>query len=365
MNLNLFLAIVVAFGLTYYLIPLLKDLAFKKKLYDEPDERKKHGHPIPALGGIAIFVGIIATMLLFVSAYEISEFNFLVVGMLLIVLLGIYDDLLQMTAKKKIFFQFIITSLLFYGGFRIEHLEGIPGLEQMSIGGSFLITSFIFLLLINAYNLIDGIDGLAGTIGGLGSILFAGLFYLAGMESWCLLALVMTASLLAFLRFNFYKASIFMGDTGSMLIGLLITVFGIQYINCCGEVAVFNADKLLLVSGIIVLPVIDLVRVSISRMLKGYSPLEADRTHMHHIMLRIGLSTPAICVSLVLINLGMMYCAVWLSRIPTITAVPALGILTGEALFLFNAVMALRKQIREKGGLSSWYTDYRNIRDNM
>jgi len=365
MNLTILLAIVVAFGLTYYLIPLLKKLAFEKKLYDEPDDRKKHSSPTPALGGIAIFVGIFSATMLFIPSDEISELNFLMIGILLIVLLGIYDDLLQMEAKKKIIIQFMITSLLFFGGFRIGYLEGIPGLEQMSVGLSFLVTSIVLMLVINAYNLIDGVDGLAGSMGLLGSVLFAGLFYLAGMESWCLLALVTAASILAFLKFNFYKASIFMGDAGSTLIGLLIAIFGIQYINCCGEGAVFNADKLLLVSGIMVIPVFDLVRVATARMVKGSSPFQADRTHMHHVMSRIGLSTPAICISLVLLNLAMMYCAVWLSRIPVIIAIPALGILTGEILFLFNVVIILQKQIRKKGGLISWYSDYRNIRDNL
>ncbi|MEM1324252.1 MAG: MraY family glycosyltransferase [Bacteroidota bacterium] len=352
MIITILLAISCAFALSYFLIPTLIRIAKEKQLFDVPDHRKSHHSPTPSMGGLAIFVGFCVASTLFAEGIAETPFRFLIVATFLMVLTGVYDDLLQMKAKTKALMQLLVASLLFFGGFSIAQVPGIPGLSELPLWLSYLLTTFFIMLIVNAYNLIDGIDGLAGSLGTASALVFAGLFYLAGLHGWCLLALALAASLLAFLRFNFFNASIFMGDTGSMLVGLLIAVFGISYLQAESNNSLYASNHLPLVIATVLLPVYDLARVFLGRLLSGKSPFEADQSHIQHQLMQLKMSTPMICTSLVIIQLFIVYCASWLTTLPTLLAIMVLTILTGEGLLLLKLLLRFRLRWQSKSSLS-------------
>jgi UDP-N-acetylmuramyl pentapeptide phosphotransferase/UDP-N-acetylglucosamine-1-phosphate transferase len=220
-------------------------------------------------------------------------------------LVGVEDDLLTVSPRKKLLMQVIVGSVLCYAGFRIESLYGLFGVGAIGLELSCVLTILFLITLINAFNLIDGIDGLAGSLVMVSSTIFGLLFYLEGAFDYSVLALALSASILAFLHFNFHKASIFMGDNGSMILGLIIAVFSIQLLNFSGD-KIASVNGLALVFSLIAIPVLDLARVSLVRMLRGKSPFSADRNHIHHVFLRQGYSTPVICLTLIIMEMVLV-----------------------------------------------------------
>lgn len=303
-----------AFGLTYLIIPVLQRLAKAKNLFDLPDHRKKHETPTPSLGGLALFMSFLVMALIAPEINQLPQSNFILLAVFILLIVGVYDDLVEIRALHKAAFQMLVASILFFAGFRIEGMIGGLDIGQIPLIASYGITVFFLMLIINAYNLIDGIDGLAGSLGLHATIVFAWLFHSAGLAGWSLIAIIMSASILGFLRYNFNRATIFMGDSGSMFIGLMIGVFSLKYLQCCGPQTAGTYNVLIIMS-IVIIPVLDLLRVFSMRILGGHSPFAADRTHIHHILLNNGLHTTSICISLILFNLLLVLSATWLRQV--------------------------------------------------
>lgn len=293
----------IALAVAYIGTSAIIKIAHHRQVFDQPNVRKLHTNPTPSLGGIAIFVGFWMATLLFSG---VSDINYLMATTLLIAMVGIADDILPIRASYKLFIQLLAASMLFYTGFQIEGFYGFLGLEQVHPILGFGMTLLFLTALTNAYNLIDGIDGLAGSFGALGAVAFGVLFAIMGESSWSMLSFAFAGSIIGFLKFNFYKAKIFMGDTGSTFIGLIIGILCIQFLNT----AYYGAGQTqapLIVAAIVFIPVIDLVRVFITRMSKGNSPFQPDRKHLHHIMLDTAkMSTPIICATLMALNLSLI-----------------------------------------------------------
>jgi len=293
----------IAFMVAYIGTSAIIKIAHHRQVFDQPDVRKLHTHPTPSLGGIAIFAGFWIATLLFSG---LGVINYLMVATLLIAMVGIVDDIMPIRASRKLLIQLLAAGILFYAGFRLEGLYGFMGLEHVHPVLSFGMTLLFLTTLTKAYNLIDGIDGLAGSFGTLGALTFGVLFAIMGESAWSMLSFALAGGVIGFLKFNFHKAEIFMGDTGSTLIGLLIGVLCIQFLN----MSYYGAGTIqapLIIAAIIFIPVIDLVRVFITRMSKGNSPFEPDRKHIHHIMLDTAkMTTPLICLTLITLNICLI-----------------------------------------------------------
>lgn len=316
----------IALAVAYAGTSVLIKIAHHRQVFDQPDIRKIHEHPTPSLGGIAIFAGFWIATLLFSG---ISNINQLMAATLLIAMVGAIDDILPIRALRKLIIQLIAAGILFYAGFRLEGFYGFMGLEEMPLVLSFGMTLLFLAVLTNAYNLIDGIDGLAGSFGALGALAFGILFAIMGESAWSILSFTLAGSIVGFLKFNFYKAKIFMGDTGSTLIGLMMGVLCIQFLNT-SYYAAGTTQAPLIVAAIIFIPVIDLVRVFITRMSKGNSPFHPDRKHLHHIMLDTAkMSTPIICATLMALNLSLILFAVSYKNISILT-----GLLTFTCIMM-------------------------------
>jgi UDP-GlcNAc:undecaprenyl-phosphate/decaprenyl-phosphate GlcNAc-1-phosphate transferase len=297
-NIIPFISFIIAFYTSYKIIPVVISIAHLKNLVDEPNNRTSHRKAVPTLGGVGIFIGFAVASLLLASYYFVPEFNSLLLGMLVLFFLGIKDDILVLSPKKKLVGQILVAFMItFLGDVRITSFEGILGIYDIPYWPSILSSMFIFISLINAVNLIDGIDGLASGFGILASSFFGIDFYILGHFAWAMLCFAMAGALLAFFLYNvFGKANkIFMGDTGSLVLGLFITTATLKFIN----VNITNSSPLCinfapaLAISVLALPIFDTIRVFSIRIANGLSPFHPDKRHIHHLMLRLGFSHKA------------------------------------------------------------------------
>jgi UDP-N-acetylmuramyl pentapeptide phosphotransferase/UDP-N-acetylglucosamine-1-phosphate transferase len=303
--LNVLLTSSASFIITFLAVPAIIKIARAKKLYDIPDERKLHTRPIASLGGIGIFVGFFIASLLSISFQSAPEFQYFFAAATAIFFLGLKDDILILTATKKFIGQMIAAAILIHlGGIRIESMHGLFGYDQLPELISLALSYVSIIVIINAFNLIDGIDGLAGSLGFLTLSIFGVYFYMVDMSAYALFAFSMAGSLAAFLIFNYHPAKIFMGDSGSLLLGLVNAILVIKFIGVADSSSVAYPLESAVAIGvaILMLPLADTLRVFSIRILKGRSPFVPDRNHIHHLLLDRGLSHKYITICCVLLN---------------------------------------------------------------
>jgi len=289
--------------LPYYFFPsaLIIRIAHDNKLYDIPDERKTHNYPVSSLGGIAIFTGLILSLLL-VSDFNNynAELQYFIAGFFIIFILGLIDDIFILKAWKKIFGQLVVTAMLtFKGGVLITNLHGFFGIYTLTHFESIYISFFSIILLINSFNLLDGVDGLAGSIGLIACLLFGTFFLMNGVIPYAVLAFAICGSLLAFLVYNFPPAKIFMGDSGSTLIGLVCAVLAIKFVeDPAVQVNFINHSTPAIAFGFLLIPLLDVLRVFALRIYSNRSPLAPDRSHLHHMLQNKGLTHTEVTITL-------------------------------------------------------------------
>lgn len=310
----IFPSFLTAFLVTYFAIPPVIRLASIRNLFDEPDERKQHQTKVAALGGIAIFTGIIFSVLFWVDGIPLDFLRWFTLAGVLIFLIGLQDDIVAIRPLKKLIGELIASGMIiYYGNVRIYSLQGLLGIYELPYILSFLITIFIFILITNAYNLIDGIDGLAAGIGIISSGAFGCFFWYSGQAGWAAVAFAVVGALVAFLKFNFAPAKIFMGDGGSLFIGFLLSIQCVKFLDL--PILLSENKDLLLPSpaialAILVVPLIDTLRVFVQRMINGKSPFHPDRNHIHHVLLDLGLrhqgATLILCSSNLLFIFGTL-----------------------------------------------------------
>jgi len=303
----------VSFIITFLAIPIVLQIAEEKKLFDVPDERKIHKVPVPSLGGVGIFGGFLLASLLSISAFQNPEFQYFFAASIVIFFIGLKDDLIVLSASKKFIGQVIAASILIHlGGIRIASMHGLFGFYGVSEGFSIALSYLTIIVVINSFNLIDGVDGLAGTLGLLTTLLFGAYFFAINMPAYSLLAFAMAGSLLAFLIFNHHPAKIFMGDSGSLMIGLVNAILVIKFITVADSPAIMIPVESSVVVGIAILivPLIDTLRVFSIRIFKGNSPFTPDRNHVHHLLLERGFRHPRItffCTALNVLFIAVAY----------------------------------------------------------
>src|SRR5438046_1482207 len=275
----------VSFIINFLAIPIVIQIAEGKKFVEGADERKIHKVPVPSLGGVGIFGGFLLASLLSISAYQNPEFQYFFAASIVIFFIGLKDDLIVLSATKKFIGQVIAASILIHlGDLRITSMRGLFGFNEVSEGFSIALSYLTIIVVINSFNLIDGVDGLAGTLGLLTMMLFGIYFFAIGMSAYSLLAFAMAGSLLAFLIFNHHPAKIFMGDSGSLMIGLVNAILVIKFINVAEApfVAVPLESAVAIGFAVLIVPLLDTLRVFSIRIYKVRSPFIPDRNNIHH-----------------------------------------------------------------------------------
>ncbi len=314
--LDVLLTASVSFIITFLAIPVVMQVAEKKKLYDIPDERKLHTRLVASLGGIGIFAGFILASLLSIQGQFNFEFQYFFAAAIVIFFLGLKDDLMILSATKKFIGQIIAASILIHlGGIRLDSMFGLFGFEQVPVGFGLALSYLTIIVVINSFNLIDGIDGLAASLGILTMIVFGSYFFAVDLQAYALMSFSMAGSLIAFMIFNHNPAKIFMGDSGSLLVGLINAILVIKFINVAHEplVALPITSSVAIGFAILIVPLLDTLRVFSIRILYGRSPFTPDRNHVHHLLLDRGLSHAAVTLICVSINVGFILLA-WFGR---------------------------------------------------
>ena len=314
--LDILLTASVSFIITFLAIPVIMQIAEQKKLYDIPDERKVHTRLVASLGGIGIFAGFLLASLLSIQGYLNPEFQYFFAASLVVFFVGLKDDIMILSATKKFIGQIIAASILIHlGGIRLDSMYGLLGFEQLPEGFSLALSYFTIIVIINSFNLIDGVDGLASSLGILTMIVFGSYFLAIDYQAYALLAFAMAGSLVAFIIFNHHPAKIFMGDSGSLMIGLVNSILVIKFINVANSpfVAVPVPAAVAIGFSILIVPLLDTLRVFSIRIANGRSPFTPDRNHIHHLLLDNGLSHAAVTLTCVAINVCFIAMA-WMGR---------------------------------------------------
>jgi UDP-GlcNAc:undecaprenyl-phosphate GlcNAc-1-phosphate transferase len=306
---TILLSSVTSFLITYFSIPIIIVVAQMKKLYDVPDDRKVHSAPIPSLGGLGIFAGLSFTLMVFIPFSQADEFQYFMAAALVIFFLGLKDDILNITWMKKFLGQFLAALLImFKGGIQIRSMHGFLGIQDLSQASSIVFTLLTIIVIINSFNLIDGVDGLAASLGLISLVSFGSYFLHIGQNSYAMLAFITASSLLAFLIFNHSPAKIFMGDTGSLLLGMVNAILVIRFIGMAGDPgsAMPLPSSPAIGFAVLMVPLFDTLRVFAIRILSRRSPFSPDRNHIHHLLLDLGLSHSVVTYLCVLANVGFI-----------------------------------------------------------
>ncbi len=304
--------------ISVYSVKKILFITTRRKIYDIPDKiRKIHGDGIPSLGGIGIFTGYLVAAAFFM--YQ-KNWNFAIASSMILFFTGIYDDLANMRPTKKLLAQLIASFIaVHFADIRIYSFYGAFGINELPYWISIAFTTLACTLFINVFNFVDGIDGLAGYTAVIYLLLLAGLFAAMSDTSLACISLSLAGATIGLLIYNTAPAKIYMGDTGSMVLGftifLLVLLFGQSYSEPGGVqlAGIIHSPQgaFLLSVAILFYPVYDGVRVFILRISKGISPFNADRTHLHYYMLDAGISHPAAVALISAANILIIFLA-WL-----------------------------------------------------
>ena len=326
-------AFVVAVTLGRIIIPNILIISLRKRLFDEPDARKIHKRPVPRLGGVTFFPVIVCTMCAFTavrllsgqyltelsSLRTICELLFLVSGLTLLYIVGIADDLVGVRYRKKFVVQIISAAMFPVAGLYINHLSGLFGTYGINPSVGILFTMLLIVFITNAINLIDGIDGLASGLSMVALVIFGVIFVHYQYWIYALLAFVCVGVIIPFFSYNVFGDAnrgrkIFMGDTGSLTLGYILSFFVIKY--CMyepGNVMQMDSSPVLVAFSVLMVPCLDVVRVVLRRARNRKPLFLPDKTHIHHKFLAMGFSPRKALVTIQLMS--ACFCAFTMTAI--------------------------------------------------
>ncbi len=310
----IFIAI-TAFLACLLTLPFIIRYSAKNNLYDAPDKRRIHTQITPSMGGIAIFAGLAIGILAWTKATTFAQTTALLAVLIIPFLIGFLDDLIHLRPLKKILGQALAAILVFFLlDIKITSLDGLFGVYELHPAISFALTFVTIILLTNSFNLIDGIDGLAGTFSLVALLFFGTWFYAVHIEHYALFCFTLVGSILAFLTQNWQPSKIFMGDTGSLVIGMTLSILAIAFMSHNAALPVGSEFKFMSTAGtalcVLIVPIVDTIRVVCIRLYLRLSPLTADKRHIHHAVVRLGKSHRLAVLLLMTIHISFIALAV-------------------------------------------------------
>ncbi|WP_224746226.1 MraY family glycosyltransferase [Mucilaginibacter glaciei] len=344
--------------ITLLSIPSILHVARTRHLYDDVGHfRKQHDHGIPRLGGVAIFVSFTITMLLFSMIDKTLPISYLLTATIILFIMGMKDDLSGVHSSTKFFIQFIVATILVtLGNIRFTSMYGVLGVYELTYIASAILSILFIMLIINAFNLIDGIDGLAGTTCIVVNGTFTALFIYMKHYELAAISLSLIGAVLGFLRYNLTPAKIFMGDAGSLLIGLISAIMAVKFIelnkfSTVHEPDIYSAPALAF--AILIGPIFDTLRVFTLRILKGVSPFTADRNHVHHRMLKLGYTHMQATIILAVVNMISIGVALSLAHLGNLNVI--IIIVACSLLFNWAVTVAIRTKERSQFALRNLF----------
>ena len=331
-------------ALSALVVHALRPAAFRLALLDAPGGRKRHEGAIPLIGGVAVILSFLVNALVFLPA--ISPYKALMVSLIVLLVVGVLDDLHELSAREKLVFQ-IITAVLVtsWGGIYLWHFGDLLGLGVLELGNwAIPVSIFAVLSVVNAYNMSDGIDGLVGGWSFVTLMMISFLAQSVGLVPVSTLALVLGGAVGGFLLFNLRhpwraRATVFLGDAGSMTLGLAIAWLSIELTQARELDHGVPPVVMLWVLGLVL---IDMFAVTLRRIVKRRNPLRPDRTHLHHVLLRVGFSQHSAVFFLISVNisLALLGIGMWLVGVPDV--VSFVGFLALTLLYILASRRAWR-----------------------
>lgn len=305
--LRILLSFLSSVTITWLLIPPIVRVVHRKKIYDVPDKRKLHNKKTPTLGGIAIFSATFLSMTLFIDFGTWQELQFVLGAAIILFLIGMKDDISIISPHSKFAAQILVTVIIvFLGNIRITNFHGLFSIYDIPRWASYLFSIVLMLAIVNSYNFIDGIDGLAAGLGIVSTIALGLWFSMAEIYPEVIVCSAMTGSLLVFFAFNVFgkKYKIFMGDTGSMLIGFIISILLVRFIEwnvvIKNQFMIYSAPAVAF--AIVFVPLFDVLRIVFIRVVIHRSLTQPDKNHIHHRLVRLGYSHIKSTVILIIVN---------------------------------------------------------------
>ncbi len=309
----------LALAISVYEVPVIVKIVKKLNLLDHPGERSSATESVPTLGGIAIFISFILASAIGLYSYELPEMTYIVAALIVIFFIGLTDDIVNLSPLKKFSSQIIVAGMLiFLADIHFTNLHGIFGIKEIGTIPGSLISCFTIIVIINAFNLIDGVDGLAAGLTILIASAFGGWFLISGHFNYAILSFSLSGATAGFFFYNVYgvKNKIFMGDTGSLVLGTIISILVIQFNE-------FNIDHSqpyaikatpAISFGILSYPLMDMIRVITIRLVHLRRPFQADKNHFHHRLLTLGLSHRLVTYSIIGFNILFILTVFYLQR---------------------------------------------------
>lgn len=355
---QIFLISGTSFLITFLIFPVFIKIFRRRNFLDTPGGRKIHTVVTPSMGGLPIFIGFAIALLIWMPFEGLREIKYVISALTIMFIIGFRDDLINLRAIQKLFGQMAAMSIIVaVCDIRLMSLYGLFGIYEIPVVVSYLLSAFTIIVITNAYNLIDGIDGLAGSVGIICSLFFGIWFYLVGLEFYSFIAFSILGGLLAFLQFNWAPSKVFMGDTGSLMIGFFLSIVAIKFIDGNYNLPADHPYRFDAFIGptvaVLIVPLYDTLRVFIKRMLRGKSPMHPDRTHLHHILLRLGCNHAQATGILVTVNVIFVLLVLVLKGFSDSIVLPAL-IITALALgtiteLIFKSMIEKRREeLRER-----------------
>jgi UDP-GlcNAc:undecaprenyl-phosphate/decaprenyl-phosphate GlcNAc-1-phosphate transferase len=358
----LILVFLTSFVVVLYSTPALIKVAVLKRLFDSPgEERKIHKRVVPTIGGIIIYAGTIFAYSIWYNVEErvfydmifesVTEFKLIIATSLILFFVGVKDDIIGTAPVKKLFAHIVVALILvLMGDIRITGLHGIFGVSEIPYWGSVFLSIFTYVVVVNAFNLIDGVDGLAAGIGFISSCAFGTWFVFANEFPYAVLSFALAGSLGGFLIFNFSPAKIFMGDSGSLVIGMFISVLAIKMIEYpIQQLDSFwmHVSKPVYAISTIAYPLVDTLRAFVIRAVRGQSPFTADRNHIHHKLLDCNYSHTKTVIIIYIFSILTIGASIltYFFALPTYSL---LTVVTSCFVFLWIVISLNKKKKRER-----------------
>ena len=342
-DLDIIFSLITAFFISFLAIPRLIEFAYKLKVFDNGGDRASHEGSTPFFGGIAIFTGVICSLLFWA---DIEDIQYILVSILIVFIVGLIDDLRQITAFKKLMGQIIATLILiFFGDLQIDSMHGVLGVYDLPIWISTLFTIFVVIVITNGFNLIDGVDGLAGGVGVIATSCFGFVSVVIGQNDMALIAFTLSGALIGFLKYNYYPERIFMGDTGSLVVGMILSVLAINTIKfglITEDFKLPNKGPLMAIV-FLAIPLFDSLRVFIVRASKGVGPLSPGRDHIHHALLDLGFGHKRTSLILYFISVLLIFGSYFLLEINVNLSIAILALVSYFVLLIPFYILRKRK----------------------
>ena len=294
--------------------PRLVKIALLKNIVDNPDARKLQRTPVPVLGGVAVFFGVVIAIGCMSSVVDCSGLPVVIMAMMGMVYTGTMDDILSLSPGLRFVIEIVVVLLLiFVGGYCIDDFHGLWNIGRFSYWCAVPLTVVAAVGIINAINLVDGVNGLSSGYCIMACLIFGTLFFLAGEAPMTILAAVSVGALIPFFLHNVFgkTSKMFIGDGGTLVMGVVMSVFVIAILQNGSRVAAYvnpNVGLVPFTLAVLSVPVFDTLRVMSTRILKGTSPFRPDKTHLHHMFIDLGCSHVATTLAILGVNMFVVLC---------------------------------------------------------